>query len=155
LHDIPSAVVSERMKGAFERLGLASAADSLYMHYSSGMRRRLDLARVMVCDPPVLLLDEPTASLDPGSADPIRARVAAERERGKTVVLVTHNLLEAERLCDRLAILDRGRLRAVGTLGELRQGHAGCTVEVGVAAADAVRTLASALAGAPGVQRVE
>ena len=120
LHSIPPRVLSERMAAALDRLDLGSVAHWPFMRYSTGMRRKLDLARALILDPPVLLLDEPTASLDPGSADQIRAVIADERRRGKTVVLVTHNLLEAERYCDRVAILDRGRLRVAGTLEDDR-----------------------------------
>ena len=155
LYGIPPRLVAERSAAALDRLELAEAAHRPFMRYSSGMRRKLDLARALILDPPVLLLDEPTASLDPNSADRIRAVIAEERRRGKTVVLVTHNLLEAERLCDRVAILDSGRLRAMGALQELRRGRAGRTVELTTTGDDrSVDRLVAALGELPGTRGV-
>jgi ABC-2 type transport system ATP-binding protein len=155
LHGISRSVLAKRMSEALERLELTRSANDLFMRYSTGTRRKLDLARALILDTPVLLLDEPTSSLDPSSADRIRTVIAEERRRGKTVVLVTHNLLEAERLCDRVAILDQGRLRAEGTLDELRGGQSGRTVEATVLGDEvALERLVAALGALPGTRGV-
>jgi ABC-2 type transport system ATP-binding protein len=91
--------------------------------YSSGMRQRLALARGLLHNPPVLLMDEPTRSLDPGSAVKIRGFVKEYlcRREGRAIIWATHNLEEAEQICDRIGMLRQGRLIAAGTLDELRE----------------------------------
>ncbi|MCR4433174.1 MAG: ABC transporter ATP-binding protein [Caldiserica bacterium] len=101
-------------------LGLEDVIHKKFMTYSSGYKRRLDLARSLLKDPPILLLDEPTSFIDPQSALVIRQLILDLKARGKTIVLVTHNLLEAERICDRIGILDKGKLIAEGDLSNLR-----------------------------------
>jgi ABC-2 type transport system ATP-binding protein len=87
--------------------------------YSGGMQRRLNLACALLHQPELLLLDEPTAGLDVPSHDAIFANLRALRDQGRALVFTTHHLDEAEQLCDRVGIMDRGRLLAVGTLAEL------------------------------------
>ncbi len=90
--------------------------------YSKGMKQRMALARALLNQPEMLFLDEPTAGLDPESSQQVHALIENIRgQNGRTVLLCTHNLFEAERLCDRLAIINRGRLLALGSLSELRQ----------------------------------
>lgn len=101
-------------------LGLEDVIHKKFMTYSSGYKRRLDLARSLLKDSPILLLDEPTSFIDPQSALVIRQLILDLRSRGKTIVLVTHNLTEAERICDRIGILDKGKLIAEGDLSSLR-----------------------------------
>ena len=107
----------ERARELLERFELTDAADRLAKTYSGGMRRRLDLAAALVARPPVLFLDEPTTGLDPVSRlqlwETIEARVAA----GTTVLLTTQYLDEADRLADRIAVIDHGRVIAEGTPG--------------------------------------
>lgn len=89
--------------------------------FSKGMKQRLALARALLTRPPLLFLDEPTSGLDPEAAHQVHELIhRTHRSNGQTVVLCTHNLFEAERLCDRLAIMNRGRLLALGSLPELR-----------------------------------
>jgi ABC-2 type transport system ATP-binding protein len=97
------------------------------MSYSSGMKQRLAIARALLHDPEVLCLDEPTRSLDPIAAKHLRRFIAERlnRDGGKTVLLATHNLQEAEELCGRLAILDRGRVLRQGNLTEITAGLPG------------------------------
>lgn len=100
-----------------------TAPEQRLAEYSTGMRHRLNLARGLLHNPPLLLLDEPTKSLDPTSAQKLRRFIKEElvhRQR-KTIILATHNLAEAEELCDRVGIISQGRLRLCGTISELRQ----------------------------------
>ncbi len=88
--------------------------------FSKGMKQRLALARALIHKPPLLFLDEPTSGLDPEAAQQVNDLIAGlSRSNGQTVVLATHNLLDAQRLCDRVAILNRGRILALGSLTEL------------------------------------
>lgn len=103
------------------KVGLADAADRPVEGYSNGMQRRLGLAGALLPEPPVLVLDEPTAGLDPrGVAEFHRIVERIDRDRDRTVVLSSHVLGEIERLCDAIAILHEGRLRAVGSVDDLR-----------------------------------
>jgi ABC-2 type transport system ATP-binding protein len=136
----------ERARELLERFSLTDAADRLAKTYSGGMRRRLDLAAALVVRPPVLFLDEPTTGLDPVSRlqlwETIEARVAA----GTTVLLTTQYLDEADRLADRIAVIDQGRVIAEGTPDELKNHVGGERLEVALAdygqEAAAIETLA-------------
>ncbi|MFQ6051110.1 MAG: ABC transporter ATP-binding protein [Candidatus Hydrothermarchaeota archaeon] len=86
---------------------------------SKGMKQRLSIARAMVHDPPILILDEPTTGLDPASAISIRELIKKQKERGKTIILCTHYMDEAEKLCDRIGIFNNGKLVAVGSPNKL------------------------------------
>jgi len=99
-------------------MDMEGIADRSFMSYSTGMKQRLAIARALLHDPPVLCLDEPTRSLDPIAAKHLRRFVAERlnRERGKTVLLATHNLQEAEELCGRVVVLDRGRVLRQGSV---------------------------------------
>lgn len=123
-----------RIEELLQMVGLAGHGDIRFQSYSTGMRQKLAIARGLLSHPRVLFVDEPTRSLDPVSAQGVRAffkeRVAAD---GTTIILATHNLAEAEQLCDRVAIMDRGRIRATGSVPELRsifRHHDGCQLLV-------------------------
>ncbi|MGI8589215.1 MAG: ABC transporter ATP-binding protein [Chloroflexia bacterium] len=111
----------ERVAGLMRLLDLATAADDLVESYSHGMRQKIALAGMLLHDPSVLLLDEPTNGLDPRSRRLVRDILTDLARQGKSVVMSTHILEVAQEMCDRVAIIDRGRIVAVGTLDELRR----------------------------------
>ncbi len=104
-----------------EVVDLKDKADDKFQTYSAGMKQRMAIARGMLNDPEVLFMDEPTRSIDPFSAEKLRSFIKEElaKERGKTIFMSTHLLDEAEKLCDRIAIIDKGRIRACGNLDDL------------------------------------
>lgn len=133
LYDLPRNGLDARIAELLDRFDLGQRARQPAGRYSTGMRQRLSLARVLLHDPAVLLLDEPTASLDPLAARQVRGLIAelgADEER--TVVLCTHDLAEAERLCDRVAILEHGSVKALGAPGALASATGGSEVVVEV-----------------------
>lgn len=124
LAGVPRLGREERIDRLLERVGLARAADRRIGSYSKGMLQRIGLAQALVTDPPILILDEPTAGVDPVGAADIAALVLEQKARGKTILLCSHLLSQIEEVCDRVAILHRGRLLAEGALDELL-GHSG------------------------------
>ncbi len=115
LFDVPARVRRQRVEEALEAMGMAEAADRLAKTYSGGMIRRLELAQALVNRPRLLVLDEPTIGLDPIARSGVWQRVRELREAtGMTVLLTTHYMDEADELCDRVGLMHRGRLRAVG-----------------------------------------
>jgi ABC-2 type transport system ATP-binding protein len=104
-----------------EYFGLIEAAQRRCGEYSKGMKQKLALARALLHDPPVLLLDEPTSAMDPESSRLVRDEIARLRSSQRTIVICTHNLAEAEALADSIAIIYRGRILLNGTLDELKQ----------------------------------
>ncbi|MBU1695076.1 MAG: ABC transporter ATP-binding protein [Verrucomicrobia bacterium] len=122
LHGLSAGEAKQRIHHLAEWLELGEFLDRRFDRYSSGMKQRLGIARGLLNDPQILFLDEPTRSLDPTSAGHLRDIVKQlVRERGHTVVLVTHQLREAEDLCDRIAIMHKGRLRVVADPPFLRR----------------------------------
>jgi ABC-2 type transport system ATP-binding protein len=109
---------SRELTGYF---GLASAAGQPMGQYSKGMRQKLALARTLLHEPPVLLLDEPTSAMDPESARLVREAIASLRSEQRTIIICTHNLIEAELLADQIAIIYRGRILIRGTVEELKK----------------------------------
>ena len=117
------AAVAARVPELLEFAGLAGRADARINMLSGGMKRRLTLARALINDPQVLVMDEPTTGLDPQARHLIWERLRRLTQEGKTLVLTTHFMEEAERLCHRLAIMDRGRLIAAGSPRALIAEH--------------------------------
>ncbi len=162
---VPSAEVESRVTRLLQWVRLEEAAQRIVKTYSGGMKRRLDLAMGLVNDPGVLFLDEPTTGLDPETraalwSDLIRLR----KERNLTVLITTHYLDEADRLCDRLAIIDKGKVVVEGTPAELKALIRGDTVSLEVGeeaprAVDLLRSVAGVLQtlqdGATVIARVE
>ncbi len=120
---IPAPAVRAKVPELLEFAGLAGREDARISALSGGMKRRLTLARALINDPQLLVLDEPTTGLDPQARHLIWERLRRLTQEGKTLVLTTHFMEEAERLCHRLAILDRGRLIATGSPRELIAAH--------------------------------
>jgi ABC-2 type transport system ATP-binding protein len=112
-----------RVDECFKLVELSDAADLPVRNYSMGMRRKLLLARALLHDPPVMYLDEPTANLDIHSAEIVHRILRDRVGQGKTVLLTTHNMQEVEKICDRVAILCKGKLIALDTPLALRQKH--------------------------------
>ena len=116
--------VTSRVAELLELFELSQQADARVATYSTGMRQRLALARTLLHDPEILFLDEPTAGLDPVAAHQVNELIdSLSREKGRTVFLCTHNLVEAQKLCDRVAVLEHGRLVAQGTPAELARQY--------------------------------
>ncbi len=121
LFDVPRRDRRARVEASLESMGLTEAADRLAGTYSGGMVRRLELAQALVNRPRLLVLDEPTVGLDPVARDGVWQRVEELRvETGMTVLLTTHYMEEAESLCDRVALMHLGSLRAEGPPEELK-----------------------------------
>ena len=116
-------VIRERTPQLLEFAGLAARAESRIQTLSGGMKRRLTLARALINDPDLIFMDEPTTGLDPQARHLIWERLKRLLGQGKTIVLTTHFMEEAERLCARLAIMDRGRFIAEGSPRELISRH--------------------------------
>src|SRR5437762_3610546 len=123
LHGLAAEPLRERMEKLFERLQMNEIRDLLGAKLSTGMKQKVSIARAIVHDPPVLIFDEATTGLDVLVARELLKAVAELRDQGKCVILSTHIMREAERLCDRLAIMHRGHILAEGTLAELRERH--------------------------------
>jgi sodium transport system ATP-binding protein len=109
-----------RSADLIERFDMASYANSRIDNFSTGMRQRLAVARVVMHDPPVLILDEPTTGLDVPTAQIIEQFVVEAKRRGKCIIYSTHVMEEAEYLCDRIGVVHQGQLTALGTMDELR-----------------------------------
>lgn len=118
LHKVPC--LHQRIGELLESLGIKERSDSLVLSLSGGMQRRLVIARALLPDPPVLFLDEPTTGLDPQVRRAIWDIIRRGKAQGKTIIITTHYIEEAENLCDRVGIIHQGKLIAVGPPNELK-----------------------------------
>lgn len=119
LYGLRDAEAKTRVQGLLERVGLADRADDPAEGFSRGMKQRLHLARGLVGDPAVVILDEPTTGMDPVAARDFRALVGELRDEGRTLLVTTHDMVEAESVCDRVTLIDHGRLLATETPAQL------------------------------------
>ena len=143
LYGVPGSEVSARVAELLDAFALADRADEKVGGYSKGMKQRLALARALQHQPQMLFLDEPTSGLDPVATRQVHDLIRhMSREQGYTVFICTHNLTEAQRLCDRVAVMERGRMVAAGSFGELaRQLDIPVHFEIEVAAGMAAQAL--------------
>ncbi len=125
LYGMRRAARTQRASELLQQFGLADAADRRLAEFSKGMRQKVALIRAMLHSPRALFFDEPTSAMDPLSAKQVRDAVANLRGSGHTIFLCTHNLYEAETLADRIAIIRRGKLVALGTAEELKRQFLG------------------------------
>ena len=115
LYHVPPAVVKKRIPELLELVGLTDRADERVEGYSRGMKQRLHVARCLIHDPDVMLLDEPTIGLDPVAAREIRGIIREMKDQGKTVFLTSHYMFEIDALCERVAVVDKGKIVLVDT----------------------------------------
>ncbi len=120
LYHLEPTYAKSRIKELLELLDLSKDADRLVEEYSTGMKSKLNFARALLHDPEIIFLDEPTIGLDPNSARKIREIITMLKKENKTVLLTTHNMFEADLLCDRIAIINKGKIIAIGTPTELK-----------------------------------
>jgi ABC-2 type transport system ATP-binding protein len=123
MYRLSGARLEKQVSDALEFVGLADRRTDLVRHYSGGMKRRLNLAAAILHDPDLILLDEPTVGVDPQSRNSIFENILALKARGRTIVYTTHYMEEAERLCDRVGIIDHGRMLALDTVPRLLASH--------------------------------
>ena len=121
LNQMNPRAAAQRSNQLIERVGLDMYANTPVERYSRGMKQRLHIARGLLMDPPVLFLDEPTIGLDPIASQELRNYIPELAGQGKTILLTTHYMAEADMLCDTIAIINRGELVALGTPNEIKR----------------------------------
>lgn len=156
LYHVPPNETKTRIDAALVAVKLADRADDYVERYSTGMRQRLALARALLPDPPLVILDEPTVGLDPQASRDLRDRVRELKRQGRTVLLTTHYMEEADQLCDRIAIIDHGQIVALDTPAALKRrirAEEVVSLEIGMTGEDG--PLLSRLASAAVIARSE
>jgi ABC-2 type transport system ATP-binding protein len=157
LYGLTGDAVNRHITELLTKMDLGGSADRFVKTYSGGMRRRLELAVGMVHDPRILFLDEPTLGLDPQGRAGFWEYIRSLRDAGGiTVLMTTHYLEEADQLCDRIAVIDHGKIIAIGTPKELKDSVGGDTLEVAVAPGGPdLRPLLKGLPGVTAVSRAD
>ena len=123
LQGLSGALLEDRVRSSLSLVGLADRAGDLVKTFSGGMKRRLNIAGALLHEPQLLLLDEPTVGVDPQSRNAIFDNLEALKRSGKTLLYTTHYMEEAERLCDRVLVMDQGRILADAPVKELKAAH--------------------------------
>ncbi|MDN5344929.1 MAG: type transport system ATP-binding protein [Clostridia bacterium] len=157
LNQIPASLARQRLEAALAEVGLADAADRRVREFSRGMRQRLGIADVILKDPTIIILDEPTLGIDPqGVQELLDLILRLARERGKTILISSHLLHQVQQICDRVGIFVGGRLIAVGPVALLgQQVMAGKPLEIELQAEPDNDDLLAVLEALPGVATVE
>jgi len=156
LYHLPKDRAATRIEEVLKLVNLEHKADEVARNYSGGMKRKLDIACGLIPDPQVLFMDEPTLGLDVESRLKIWEHVRQLKARGITILLTSNYLDEADQLCDRIAIIDGGRVKAIGAPSELKSGLGGDVVTLTLAPTDLdkVEALAQALKAQTGIRAV-
>lgn len=128
LYGLKGRTLAQRVAWALTFAGLTERKSDRTVTYSGGMQRRLNLACALIHDPPILLLDEPTVGVDPQSRNLIFEDIEELKGQGRTIIFTTHYMEEAQRLCDRVAIIDSGRILALDTVEKLIEQYGGTSV---------------------------
>lgn len=128
LYGLSGKTLKKRVEESLEFVGLLERRSDRAHSYSGGMKRRLNMACALVHDPEVIVLDEPTVGVDPQSRNSLFDNIEELKRRGRTILYTTHYMEEAQRLCEQVAIMDRGKLLAVDTVDNLIDGHGGVSV---------------------------
>lgn len=154
LYHLPKPDAQRRITELLRLVDLEDRADQPAKNYSGGMKRKLDIACGLLPNPSILFLDEPTLGLDVQSRLRIWDYIRRLKQRGITIVMTTNYLDEADQLCDRMAIIDAGRIKALGSPAELKAGLGGDTLSLSIADASPGRlvALSRALEGSPGIR---
>ncbi len=143
IYGMPSALKSKRIDEMLELVELSDRAGDKVSSYSKGMRQKLALARSMVHEPDLLTFDEPTAGVDPTGQMEVRQIILNLAQRGKTIFLSSHNLDEVQRICNRIALIDKGEIKLYGELEKLRRdmGRREVIIETGITTTEEARLL--------------
>ncbi len=121
LHNMEDNLLAERVSHLFTKLGINEFADTRIEKLSTGMKQKVAIARTFVHDPPVLILDEPTFGLDVPTARIVEEAILGAQSEGKCIIYSTHIMEEAEYLCDRIAVINKGKVKSIGTIQELKR----------------------------------
>lgn len=121
LNHMPTSLIVQRAEKWIDRLGMTEWKNSLVSTYSTGMKQRINIVRALLTEPEILFLDEPTLGLDPQTTYMIRSFIQELNSRGTTIILTTHDMVEAEALSSRVAIIDHGKIVAMDTVSQLKK----------------------------------
>jgi len=155
LNGLPAAVADERIQAALDRMGLLDVADKRVSTFSRGMRQRLGVADVLIKQPEVIIMDEPTQGLDPEGAHAFLRNIRHLKEEGITILLSSHLLHQVQAVCDRVGLFYRGKMALSGSVAELARKVIGSHYHIEVEAYGDQEALLQALRQVPGISRVQ